>query len=581
MSDGTQQIEDNSDVPVNHNITEKSQDEQRLFIQKKIETTDSTSTKRATGRFRYPSYQDLPDPVPATTSFVIPPRPSDEEIISCFPESLKEITEALLSEYQIDPMMSAMVGLGQIAADVGSKIDVKEWKDIFHPPSLSFIGIAPSGEGKTMIFDLMLGKYKKRVYEELIPNYKYMCKSNFVKNELIDEEVKKIKDKIRNKSNLLEIDKIEKNIMNLENNRPSLLFSPDNWADDITGEALIEALQDHNLSMFWSSSDGRNMLGDIQGKGYQTRSDLMSVYLKLIWGDTYTYTRKNPGKNKDKKIILDRPSLSTLIFVQPDNFKKFILNAESRDSGMIPRFLIWFPKSTAGKLQRSENTTQNLNKNKIFRFHDNLWKLKTWEVNKKVKMVLSQKAQIAANKFFNYLDQQTVEHGYYNGYLDITRKSTAIATRIAANFEILKRASLDDLPKYDCEEEIEINFDSWQKAASLQQYFFFQMLDVLNLKGTSNSDLMEKTKLRILKVEAPQRQIQNSWHEENITPSNVLPFVKGRMDSELNSSGLEEKVFLQLVAEGWLISPTIYPGKKRPYFLNAKLKKFLKSPATS
>lgn len=259
--------------------------------------------------------------------------------VPCFPmEKLPPIVAnyvKAVSEYtQTSQDMASVVALGVLATCNQRKFVVKDGHT--EPLNLYTVIVAEPGERKSAVLQLMtqdLLSYQKE--ENKYRQEKITC--HMVDKELLESEIKRLKEKTKNKpENLREllVEKTEQ-LRNLQEIRPLRLT-----CDDCSPEALVGLLEKNEGKMSVISAEGG--IFDIIAGRYNSKPNL-DVFLKGHCGDEIMVDRKG-----SESVGISNPTLTFVLAIQPDLLQEIMGNQTMGGRGLLARFLYSIPVSTIG-----------------------------------------------------------------------------------------------------------------------------------------------------------------------------------------------------------------------------------------
>ena len=115
-------------------------------------------------------------------------------------------------------------------------------------------------------------------------------------------------------------------------------------ASDVTSEKLVSIMKENDEALSIFSTEGgifQVMSGLYSGKGQSSNID---VYLQAYSNDYVSIDRKNASS-----IVMYSPSLTILLYVQPQVIRKIMSNDEFKGRGLLARFCYVFPHSMIGE----------------------------------------------------------------------------------------------------------------------------------------------------------------------------------------------------------------------------------------
>lgn len=198
------------------------------------------------------------------TSWKIPKDLEERELmefpIECFPTTLRNYTLEVAEELQVSVDMVASAILGVLSLCNQKKYSVEGKSGWIEPINLYILVIAPPAERKSSLYNKItkpLYDYENTVNAKLKP----LIISSKNQKDIIQSRIEKIKNDLKinkkniNKQELLqELEKKENELLNIQEIKEIQLI-----ADDITPEALVNAMNDNEGKLGIFSSEGRNI----------------------------------------------------------------------------------------------------------------------------------------------------------------------------------------------------------------------------------------------------------------------------------------------------------------------------------
>ena len=468
------------------------------------------------------------------------------------PTVLREAVAEISRVHSVDPALAVLPGLGIAALQIGKKALIEEKRGLLHHASLFLCGVAVSGERKSSCFDGMLSGFKVFLDEQIEP-YKKEKAAVKAHNEIIKEQVTQIKANLKSKQPSIDIVTAKKEIEELYTSEKTLPPHPVNFGDDLTPQRLFQKLDEHGGAYGVFSADARGVFKKIIGKGLKDGASEESMYISGMWGDDISRSRVGNNKSEPggEELIIRKPALTTVCFVQPDLWIEMAKSPCMRQSGLISRINVVIPKSQIGTRLESEKD-ESLNETRIKPFTDTLIKLYNWKPDKPHIVRLSPEAAARRREFFNTIEVELVAGGKYEDVKDVATKAISLATRLALIIAILDTAS-DTLKSL--ESITSVTEEQWLRAQELQEYFFAQSIDAVRTQATDG------TKHILAKVARWLKKQKSA--DKPILVSQIVKGVRGT-DRQM----VEEKIIPLLIGHCWIRLSGQGRGKVSQYEIN-------------
>lgn len=264
--------------------------------------------------------------------------------IDSLPPTLREMAAAAAENLQVDPGMTAVAGLAVASLCVQGKFIVNPKPGWIEPVNLYASVVARPSERKTPALSVMTR-----------PLYSFEREENERRAPLIDESRMKrdiLTKKIANMKELAakptpkrgttitfnDITELQYELSDLEREavKPLRLL-----ADDTTPEALVSLMAANDGKMGIISDEG-GIFDTMAGK-YSNGKANMDVFLKAYNGSYLRVDRK--GRTPE---VIERPTLTMLLMVQPAVLEAIMANDEFAGRGLLARYLYAMPRSLVG-----------------------------------------------------------------------------------------------------------------------------------------------------------------------------------------------------------------------------------------
>ncbi|MCL1858267.1 MAG: YfjI family protein [Oscillospiraceae bacterium] len=257
--------------------------------------------------------------------------------VNDLPVVISDYVRAVSETTQTSPDMAATAALAILALSLQGKFLIEGKKDWREPLNLYTIVIAPPAERKSAVMMHMtepLKRYEITENERRAP----LIEQNKIVKAVLEKKKKLIEDNLAkgklgaDKSKAYEV---AESLSNFEEIKPCRLF-----CDDITPEKLASVLYDNDGRTALLSSEGGifDMLA-----GRYSGSVNIDVFLKAHSGDSIRVDRQ--GRKSE---YVQNPTMTTLLFAQPNVIESIMSNGIFHGRGLCARFLYSIPNSTVG-----------------------------------------------------------------------------------------------------------------------------------------------------------------------------------------------------------------------------------------
>lgn len=475
--------------------------------------------------------------------------------LSELPETSRIAVEETARCFKVDPALAALPAIGICSLSIGKKAVVVEKPGLKHQASLLLLGVANSGERKTSVFEAILGGTKEAIDKE-IEEYQKQKAAIRAHNDLILDQINEIKTAFKKKSISKEI--ALKQLEDLYASEKEYPPEPFNFGSDITEPRLMQKLHEHGGAYGVFSSDGRSIIKKILGTKDGESGE--SVYLLGMWGDDLSRSRvgNNKGNLGGEDILIRKPALTTVAFIQPDLWEDLSKDSRMKVSGFISRISLVIPYSQMGtRLENKDDIP--LDKEKIRGFTEMVLRIRHWKPSQPVEVFLCEAAADARRDFYNAIEKELGAGGKYEDVSDIATKATSITARIALNIAIQDAASTPDFTG----QIPPISLEQWLRAQAIEEYFFAQSVDSRRTHCKSGPTHMLQKIAVWLKKQLLKKEGDGPVF---VLASQIAKGVRGSKTTEL-----EAKIIPALIAHHWIRITGTARGGTRKYEVNPRI----------
>lgn len=264
--------------------------------------------------------------------------------IQALPDALQRMTAAAAENLQVDTGMTAAAGLAVASICIQGKFIINPKPGWVEPLNLYTAVIARPSERKTPALAVMtrpLFAYEKEENERRAPLVsEYQMKKKILTKKIfnMEEAAAKPTPKSGTAVTFDDITELQYELADLEREaiKPLRLL-----ADDTTPEALVSLMAANDGRMGIISDEG-GIFDTIAGK-YSSGKVNMDVFLKAYAGSCLRVDRK--GRDSE---VIERPTLTMLLMVQPVVLEAIMGNQEFAGRGFLARPLYALPRSLVG-----------------------------------------------------------------------------------------------------------------------------------------------------------------------------------------------------------------------------------------
>jgi hypothetical protein len=383
-------------------------------------------------------------PIPEEPLPLMRPLPPAEPYpIDALPPSLRAPAIALHNRIEAPMAICAQSVLATVSLVVQGYANV--WLPVVEgqskPISSFFLTIGESGERKTTV-DMEAAKAVRRREKELREEYLILKRQYQNQKDVWDKNRDRII-KAGNETNQVET------LAALEGlgAEPQPPLSPQLTCQEPTIEALIKTLIGGQPSMGIYSDEGASLIG---GPGMREDDRIkFGAHLSKLW-DGNPITRDRAG---DGSSFVEGRRLSLHLMVQPGVAQELLSDRKLLDQGLLSRFLICQPKSTAGTRFGREPNPADADALKVFekRCLDILRRPMPLAVGKRNELEppniqFSPEARALWDAFRRAVEPELKEDGEYEPIRGLANKMAEHAARLAAAMTLFENITATDIP---------------------------------------------------------------------------------------------------------------------------------------
>ena len=423
------------------------------------------------------------DPVPFETIVATPPFP-----IHCLPDIMRDFTLAVAEHTQTPIDMPAVASLGVSSACLQGKYLVQGKIGHTEPLNNYYVEVAKPGERKSAvcaIFEEPIKAYEKRKNEAFALEIAHSANIR----QVLEKEMETIKNAVaRGKKTYADMEAKQAELSSHEDVRAIRLI-----CGDVTPEALTSLLADNNGRMAMFSAEGG--IFDIL-KGLYSQVTNIDTFLKAHCGDSIRVDRK--GRQAE---FIEKPCLTTLLFIQPDVLRELVGNGTFRGRGLVARFLYVYPQSTVGSRKyKTQPIPQEADENYQQLCEDML----NIQYKEPKLMILSEEAQVLYEQFYYTLEPRLGKDGDLEHMADWAGKLHGTVLRIAGLLHVSEGVGKNgkDFANIPFDSHLAITGETMAAAVELGQYFLAHAIECY---GISNGCEAERGAIYILERLKKQR----------------------------------------------------------------------------
>ena len=360
------------------------------------------------------------DPLPFETTTITPPFP-----IHRLSPPLRDFAKAVAEHTQTPIDMAAVAALGATSACIQGKYIIQGKVGHTEPLNGYYTLIAKPGERKSAIcaiFEEPLKAYEKRKNEAFALDVAQSANIRQVlEKELEALKTAVAKDKGKGKVTYADIEEKQAELLQHEDIKPLRLV-----CGDVTPEALTSLLADNGGKIAMFSSEG-GIFDTLKGL-YSTTPNI-DTFLKAHCGDSIRVDRK--GRQAE---FIERPCLTTLLFIQPDVLREVIGNETFRGRGLVARFMYSFPQSTVGSRRYKTQPIPIEIKDVYMKLCEDMLNIHKKEPSL---LVLNEYSEAVSERFYNELEPRLGKDGDLEHMADWAGKLHGMVLRLAGLLQVV------------------------------------------------------------------------------------------------------------------------------------------------
>lgn len=256
------------------------------------------------------------------------------------PGLLGEFVEALSEALQTPRELAAINSLGVLALAVQSRATVRVKPDYYEPLNIYGLVASAPGERKSAVVSACkapLVEWEQKQAQNLREEIR---RANSFKRTA-DKAIEAARQRAARSKSSQELEAAQAEIFAMETELPVVPVPPRLLCDDITPEALAEALAKHGESLGILEAEGGlfEKLNGLYTKGVPN----IDIVLKSFGGESVSVDRKSK-----EPILLQRPKLTLVLTPQPIVLADALGNRAFMGRGLVARFMLVLPRSRVG-----------------------------------------------------------------------------------------------------------------------------------------------------------------------------------------------------------------------------------------
>ena len=350
------------------------------------------------------------------------------------PQQIGEFCNAVGEELQVPPELCFCMDMPALATVLQRQFVVTDYVGSHTEPlCLFFMCPMEPGNRKSAVVSKCIAplrEWERKMEKEMQP----VIQQATIKRRLIEKRISALENKQAKTDDRQEIEEIERQINELEEDKPDIPKSPRLLVQNITPEALGMRLRENGGCLGLLADEGG--VFDIFAGQYNGGVPNLDLLLKAHDGTFFSCDRV--GRDND---TVDRPMLSIGISPQPITLSDRKAAKAFRARGLDGRFLYVLPKSPVG--HRKYRT--NVNSEEAVRKHNELFKrllpssCENWSETPQLQALkLSREADIIYEEVFYKIEEELNPGGDFENMKDWATKLHGRILRIAGVFHAVQ-----------------------------------------------------------------------------------------------------------------------------------------------
>jgi len=261
--------------------------------------------------------------------------------VEVLPEWLGDMVNAVAVTTQTPVEAAASIGLGVLALTGAGRVTVEVSPDWSEPLCLFVVVALPSACRKSALFNMLkkpLDKWEQAEYERLVPETE-LAKTD---KHILELRLQNLKKQAGNGLHEAEEEARSLSVELSKRNEPII---PRLYTSDVTPEAIVRQLAEHNGRSGALSAEGGELIATLSGR-YSSKGQInIEVFLKAHAGDSIRVDRADRTR---APVTINHPALTIALCVQPSVLEEIFQRKEFEDRGFLARFMFVLPKSPLG-----------------------------------------------------------------------------------------------------------------------------------------------------------------------------------------------------------------------------------------
>ena len=233
----------------------------------------------------------------------------------------------------------------------------------------------------------------------------------------------------------------------------------------------------------------------------------IDTFLKAHCGDSIRVDRK--GRRPE---FIDKPCLTTLLFIQPDVLRGLVRNETFLSRGLVARFLYSYPQSRLGSRVHDTEPIPQGAKTKFRQLCDDMLDIHNQEPKF---LTLSEEAQALSKQFYDALEPRLGKDGDLEHMTDWAGKLHGSVLRIAGLLHVIEGVAKNgkEFADITLDSILAVSVETMTAAIEIGYYFLEHAKACYSLMETNKS--IENAVYVVSQIEKKRRNFRRKYHQAN------------------------------------------------------------------
>lgn len=291
-------------------------------------------------------HNDWTQPLPLQEGATLCPWPKQ-----VFPEPFETFVNELSRSTETPIELAAMITLSAIATAAQQKYQVQVKSDYAEPVNIWSLPILPPASRKSRVYSEVTAPLREWEFEQKKIN-EPLIQIAISKHKTMEARLKNLRANAAKAENEIDFNKLQADILQLEQSMVDIPTYPQIWTGDVTPEHLGNIMASNNEAMAVLNDEGG--IFDILSGLYSDGKANIDLFLQ-----SHSASPVRVDRGSRPPILMNRPVLTMGLTVQPQIIKTICSNKTFRGRGLLGRFLYVIPKSNIGQRTLEEPSMEH------------------------------------------------------------------------------------------------------------------------------------------------------------------------------------------------------------------------------